>query len=185
MTRQDLVRLSKTVSHALRHAPWVYELELDEEGWTPVGDLLYALQGHRKQWHNLTLDDLVEMTQSLDKQRFEIKDDRIRAFYGHSIPQPLKRTPAQPPDILYHGTGEVTLGAILRDGLKAMRRQHVHLSSELETAKQVGDRKQGKTRILVIQAIKAYVAGVEFYAGNEMVWLSDPIPPDYLRLLDE
>jgi len=35
-SRLDLVRLSKTVAHALRHEPWLYELELDEEGWTPV-----------------------------------------------------------------------------------------------------------------------------------------------------
>jgi putative RNA 2'-phosphotransferase len=31
--------LSKVVSHALRHEPWLYELELDEEGWR-------ALYGH-------------------------------------------------------------------------------------------------------------------------------------------
>ena len=31
----DHRELSKTISHALRHEPWLYELELDDEGWTP------------------------------------------------------------------------------------------------------------------------------------------------------
>lgn len=30
----DLPKLSRAVSHALRHEPWLYELELDGEGWT-------------------------------------------------------------------------------------------------------------------------------------------------------
>ncbi|HZX88363.1 MAG TPA: RNA 2'-phosphotransferase [Reyranella sp.] len=36
--------LSRAVSHALRHEPWLYELELDEEGWTSVDALIAALQ---------------------------------------------------------------------------------------------------------------------------------------------
>jgi putative RNA 2'-phosphotransferase len=35
--------LSRAVSHALRHEPWIYELELDQEGWADVGALLTAL----------------------------------------------------------------------------------------------------------------------------------------------
>lgn len=36
--------LSKTVSHALRHEPWLYELELDDEGWVAVSQLLESLR---------------------------------------------------------------------------------------------------------------------------------------------
>ena len=28
--------LSKEISYVLRHAPWKYELEMDEEGWVLV-----------------------------------------------------------------------------------------------------------------------------------------------------
>ena len=31
--------LSKEVSYALRHAPWEYELEMDEEGWVSIEQL--------------------------------------------------------------------------------------------------------------------------------------------------
>lgn len=40
----DLTALSKAVSNALRHEPWVYELTLDDGGWVPVGDLLVTTQ---------------------------------------------------------------------------------------------------------------------------------------------
>lgn len=39
----NLKELSKEISYALRHAPWEYELELDEEGFVPIGQLLHAL----------------------------------------------------------------------------------------------------------------------------------------------
>ena len=33
----------RAISHALRHEAWLYELELDEEGWADVGALLAAV----------------------------------------------------------------------------------------------------------------------------------------------
>ena len=36
----DLTRLSRTISHALRHEPWVYGLELDTYGWVHMNDLV-------------------------------------------------------------------------------------------------------------------------------------------------
>jgi putative RNA 2'-phosphotransferase len=53
MSSIDLTRLSKTLAHALRHAPWLYELELDDAGWTPVAALLQALRQQRPAWCTL------------------------------------------------------------------------------------------------------------------------------------
>lgn len=39
----NYIELSKEISYALRHAPWEYELELDEEGFVPISQLLDAL----------------------------------------------------------------------------------------------------------------------------------------------
>ena len=39
----DYMKLSKELSYALRHAPWEYELELDEQGWVDISQLLVAL----------------------------------------------------------------------------------------------------------------------------------------------
>jgi putative RNA 2'-phosphotransferase len=176
----DLVRLSKTISKALRHSPWLFELELDEEGWTPIDNLLESLGRERQEWRGLTEADLAEMIAQSDKKRYEIRDGKIRAYYGHSLPGKLAKTPAQPPDILYHGTTDETLGAIRRSGLLPMSRQYVHLSTDQETARLVARRKKGKIVILVIKAGEAHRAGVKFYLGNEMVWLADSVPSEYI-----
>ncbi len=179
---QRLVRLSKTISHALRHAPWLYELELDDAGWVPVDDLLAALRNDRTEWRNVGRDDLAAIIAQSDKQRFEMVGDRIRALYGHSVPQKLVKTPAAPPETLYHGSSEYTVAAIRADGLQPMARQYVHLSADEETARQVAMRKRGRSVILAVQAGAAHHAGVRFYRGNDLVWLADAVPPAFITV---
>ena len=50
--------LSKTLSHALRHEPWFYELELDDEGWTPLAAVLGVLREQREEWRDLSRIDV-------------------------------------------------------------------------------------------------------------------------------
>ena len=176
----NLTQLSKAVSHALRHEPWLYELELDDEGWVSVDMLLEALREQREKWKYLTVGDIARMVESSDKRRFELKDGRIRALYGHSLPKKLLKRPATAPDELYHGTSPKAVQTIMRNGLKPMQRQYVHLSIDKTTAFQVGSRKANAPVILKIQASKASDSGVRFYEGNDMVWLADNIPPDFI-----
>jgi putative RNA 2'-phosphotransferase len=176
----DFRQLSKTVSHALRHAPWLYELELDEEGWTSAEALLEGLRHHRDGWRDLTAADLQWLVDTSDKQRYEMDDGRIRARYGHSIQMRIRQAAAMPPELLYHGTAPATAAIILRDGLRPMRRQYVHLSADVATARQVGRRKAAQPILLTILAATAHQNGVTFYRGNDLVWLADFVPPDFI-----
>ena len=175
-----LEELSKEISYALRHAPWEYELEMDEEGWVPVAQLLDAL--HRvEKWKNICEADLNEMIERSEKKRYEIKDGKIRAFYGHSIPMKILKGVKMPPDILYHGTARRFEQSIMKNGLLPQSRQYVHLSQDVETAENVGKRHDDKPCILVIDAKKAWDDGIRFYLGNEKVWLADVIPGKYIK----
>src|SRR6266852_6736849 len=116
----DLSNLSRAVSHALRHEPWLYELELDDEGWASVESVLVPLRKQRPEWADLCESDLVRMIENSAKRRHEIKDRRIRALYGHSIPGKLKRTPAAPPGVLFHGTAPDVVPLIKTSGLLPM-----------------------------------------------------------------
>lgn len=166
------VRLSKTMSHALRHEPWLYELELDEDGWTPVTDLLAAL--------DVTAEQLENVVRHNPKQRFELSGDRIRARYGHSVPGRVARTPGVPPAVLYHGTAVAVAALIRTEGLRPMRRQYVHLSVTREMAESVARRKGRTTTVLTVDTVAARAAGVEFLRGNEFVWLADHVPAEFL-----
>jgi putative RNA 2'-phosphotransferase len=171
--------LSRAVSHALRHEPWLYELELDEEGWTGVDALIAALQLD-SEWRSVTRDDIAEMMRTSSRQRHEMANGRIRALYGHSVTGKLRKMPSAPPDVLFHGTGPATVSAIRQQGLLAMTRQYVHLSVDREMAQAVGQRKGPAPVILTVNARQAAMGGVTFYIGNDKVWLADQVPPRYI-----
>ena len=173
--------VSRVVSHALRHEPWRYELELDEDGWVGIDQLLGSLRGERDDWELIDESDLIRMIDSSEKRRHEIQSGRIRAIYGHSIPQRLSRVPSQPPELLFHGTSPRSVEAIKKHGLKPMSRQNVHLSVDEETAKEVGRRKASDAIILGINASLALQNGVAFYEGNEKVWLADCVPSAFIE----
>ena len=176
----DYIDLSKEISYALRHAPWEYELEMDEEGWVPVKQLLEALHRTRK-WSNICEADLKSMIEKSEKKRHEFTGEKIRAFYGHSIPMNILREEKLPPDILYHGTARRFLQSIDENGLLPQNRQYVHLSQDIETAESVGMRHDNVPCILIIDAKIAWDDGIKFYFGNEKVWLANAIPSRYIR----
>lgn len=179
----DYVALSKEVSYALRHAPWEYGLDLDEEGFVPVPHLLAALNERSYYEREVVEQDLIEIIDRSEKRRHEILDGRIRALYGHSVSERITKEKSEPPVVLYHGTARSSLDKILKEGLKPMGRQYVHLSVDKETALRVGKRKDLKPALLVIDSAKASSDGVPFYIGNEKVWLAEAVPSKYLTAL--
>lgn len=172
--------LSRVVSHALRHEPWLYELELDDAGWVSVDELLAAIRVEKPTWAGLSEADLARMIEQSEKKRHELYDGRIRALYGHSVPHKLSKEATQPPAVLYHGTAPAMVSLIKEGGLRPMGRQYVHLSADTATADQVGKRKARKPAILSVRAGEAYLAGVPFYRGNDQVWLADMIGPEFI-----
>ena len=57
--------------------------------------------------------------------------------YGHTY-EVITGTIAEPPEYLYHGTSDIKMDLIIQEGLLSMTRQYVHLSSDIETALEVG-----------------------------------------------
>jgi len=177
----DYIRLSKEISYALRHHPEAYGLKPDEQGRVRTVQLITALKKNIR-WQDVTEDDLQYIIEHSDKKRFEMADGKIRALYGHSTPQKIDKQPQAPPEVLYHGTARRFLDAIFEKGLLPGSRQYVHLSTDTETALQVGQRRDGKPMLLEIDAGRAWADGVQFYRGNDLVWLADLIPSRYIRI---
>ena len=63
----------------------------------------------------------------------------------------LELETAEPPPLLYHGTPARSAELIEREGLRRMRRHHVHLSADVDTARRVGARR-GQPIIFVVDA---------------------------------
>lgn len=171
---------SKFLSLVLRHNPDKIKLQLDRNGWANVGDLLAKLP------FNLTILELEELVSSNDKQRFSFNEEKtkIRANQGHSIESvDLELKVQQPPEILYHGTVLQFIGSIKHKGLVKMKRQHVHLSQNKDTALKVGSRR-GAPIILSIKADEMFNKGIPFYKSKNGVWLTYEVPVEYIIFND-
>ena len=175
-------KVSKFLSFILRHKPDEIGLELDEEGWTSVDELIELAN---KNGNKLTREIIYEVVRTNDKQRFALSKDknRIRANQGHSIDINLKLEPQIPPDTLYHGTATRFLDSIKEQGLKSASRQHVHLSFDKETATSVGTR-HGKPIVLNVNSKQMYSDGIEFYRSENGVWLTQFVDSKYILFED-
>ena len=176
--RSSEERLSRFLSYVLRHHPEEAGLELDERGSADLDALVEAVRGQRG-FAEVTREQIEALVASASaSQRFEIRENRIRARYGHSLAQPIQYEPAEPPEFLFHGTTPEEAEKILVEGLNPGERQRVHLSIEMPAAREVGRRRCETPVILQIDTASARKGGVEFYRGGPAVWLSDAIPPE-------
>ncbi|WP_299891578.1 RNA 2'-phosphotransferase [uncultured Lacinutrix sp.] len=183
MNEKNIKRVSKFLSLILRHNPQKINLELDENGWANVEELLEKSNKNNTRFSMETLEEVVETN---DKKRFTFNDDKtkIRANQGHSIKTiDLELKPIKPPTFLYHGTVGKFMKSIRAEGLQKMSRQHVHLSSDLETATKVGSRR-GQAIILSIRTKDMHNKGYTFYKSKNDVWLTDKVPPEFIDFKD-
>lgn len=172
MDEQRLLKVSKYLSRHLRHDPDRIGIELDEHGWVEVDALLQALTDQR---FPVTRAELEEVVARNDKQRFALRDGRIRANQGHTVDVDLALDPAEPPPVLFHGTSVRFLDDIRATGLKAMDRHDVHLSPDRGTAVKVGSRR-GRPVVLKIDAARMAAEGHAFYESENGVWLTEYVP---------
>ena len=178
----DLVDLSRTVSHALRHDPGAYGIALDSEGWVDVDELLAAIGRSKPRLAGATEQQLLDILATSDKTRFEIQIGRVRARYGHSIEQRIDHTTVdEPPALLFHGTAARNRASIEEKGLLPSGRQYVHMSGDRALAERVG-RRHGDPIVYVIDTAVARLHGIRFFIVDDDVYLADTIPPAALRL---
>jgi putative RNA 2'-phosphotransferase len=175
---KQLKHISKFMSLVLRHQPEAIGLQLDENGWANVQELITKMKANGT---DVDITTLIITVDTNDKKRFAFNEDKtmIRANQGHSIAVDLNLKTAIPPDILYHGTAERFVASILKEGLTKQQRRHVHLSWQIETAKAVGSR-HGKPVILMINAKAMIQDGHTFYLSDNNVWLVDAVPAQYI-----
>lgn len=176
-----LTRASKFLSLVLRHQPEAARISLDENGWADIDALLAGAQGANV---GLTRELLERVVATNPKQRFAIDDagTRIRAVQVHSVDIDLAYAAARPPATLFHGTHAKVLDVLLVEGLKPMRRRHVHLSADVETARTVGAR-HGRPVVLAVDAGAMHVDGAPFWRASNGVWLCEAVPPARLTLV--
>ena len=174
----SLTETSKFISLILRHKPETIGIQLDEHGWADVNELIRGISAT----HKIDMDILEEIVRTDSKQRYSFNEDKtkIRANQGHSIPVDVELDEKEPPEYLWHGTGEKFTEAIDQQGLIPKSRLYVHLSADKETAVTVGSR-HGKPVIYRIKTGLMYKDGYKFYISKNKVWLTKEVPVRYME----
>jgi putative RNA 2'-phosphotransferase len=171
-------RISRFLSYLLRHQPKEFPLSFDRQGFVSWQDVVATVQDR---FQEVTEAEIRSVVTGSDKKRFELKDDKVRATYGHSFPVDLGFEVAEPPAELYLGTARDLGESILRNGLKPRDRRYVHLSSSLQEALAVGKRRDPSPAIIVVDAHSAHAEGIRFFAAGPL-FLVESVPPKFLSL---
>ena len=175
--------LSKFLSYIFRHNPNQIGIELDSQGFSiiTIEKLIEILRVVRNSpWINRKILEALLLLDS--KGRFEIRNDRIRARYGHSLKNiTIETVESDLPEILYHGTNQSAYQQIKSEGLKPMGRNLVHLTSSLKDAQIVGRRHKGELIILKVDVKAAVQAGIQIWQAGNTIYVSNYIPSKYLK----
>jgi putative RNA 2'-phosphotransferase len=169
---------SKFLSYLLRHAPEKANLTLNKEGWCLIDQLLANT--------DFTEAELMAIVSEDKKGRysFDAFATSIRANQGHSTSEVRITFKSEvPPTVLYHGTHDGAADNILKVGLQPMSRHHVHLSADLDTARNVGGRRRRGIVVFEVDAKTMLANGYKFFLSDNGVWLVDSVPPPFLKVL--
>lgn len=168
------------MSLILRHKPEVIGITLDEHGWASVNDLICGIEKNNP---GFNIDILEQIVRIDSKQRYSFNDDKslIRANQGHSVNVDVELKEKEPPEYLYHGTGEKYVESINQDGLIPKSRLYIHLSKDIKTAENVGKR-HGKEVVYRINSGQMYRDGYKFYLSENGVWLTKEVSIKYLEM---
>ncbi|HXV80881.1 MAG TPA: RNA 2'-phosphotransferase [Candidatus Binatia bacterium] len=171
-------RISRFLSYLLRHRPKEHPLAFDRRGFAPWSEVVATV---RERFSEVTEEEIRVLITGAEKKRFELKDGKVRATYGHSFPVDLGLEPVEPPPQLYYGTARDLAQSILRRGLRPRDRQYVHLSPSMDEAVAVGKRWDPAPAIIVVNASAACAEGIRFFASGPL-FLAESVSAKFLSL---
>jgi len=174
-------RIVRVLAYALRHQPHQFGVALDDEGFADLDDLAVGIRFSSYDWALFERGHIEDTIRGTDPGRFEIRDGRVRACYGHSVRLGSPGEVSIPPQNLFHGTSADSLDDVLKTGLRAMNRAFVHLTANPDYAERVAAAKGGGV-VLRVKARHAALAGIEFFRANPHVWLTRELPVDFIEL---
>jgi putative RNA 2'-phosphotransferase len=184
MNDRELDHLGRVMTGVLRHFPEKYGLTIDSNGWISLPQLVKSISTQHRGYHWLRAHHLVAIAESDPKGRYEVKEDRIRATYGHTVDVELDLPTENIPDELFFPVTPEEAAIVLEVGLKPTDRRKVHLSRTAEDARAAGAVRTPEPVILAIDARAARSDGIVIMQAGKTVFLVDQVPASFLKRKD-
>lgn len=198
------VNLSKSLSKLLRHDIVKLNLQahFSKDGYLPL-DIVMNIHYIKRQ--NPSINDIIYITQTSDKQRFDLKkienEYYIRANQGHSDEVNKLLDPDmfltriytyldEPENNCIHGTFTENIKSIMENGLSKMSRGYIHFASSMNAKSGIRKDYSKPDILLYIDMEKAIQDGIEFYMSKNGVILSPGnqngiLEPKYIKNIVE
>ncbi|MCE4625324.1 MAG: RNA 2'-phosphotransferase [Desulfurococcales archaeon] len=177
---RERVEISKKLAGLLRHYGEKYGVRVDGEGWARIEDVVEAL---KRMGFHVTIDDIISLAAEDEKGRYEVRGDKIRARYGHSVRVSIRYEESWDVEKLYHGTPLRNLRSIMERGLLPGKRLYVHLTPDPKTALETGRRYGRPVALLEVDVRCLRRSGRRLYKATSVVYLTDSVPPDCIRVV--
>lgn len=177
---QEAEMIGRTMAGVLRHFPDRFGLEMDPNGFVDLRDFLTAMQVRNRRLRFLKPHHVIGLIETDPKGRYQFRDGRIRATYGHTLDIDLDLPTENIPDVLFYPTREEELPILLEVGLKPADRKMVHLSRTFDAALEAGRVRVENPVILEIDAKAAREGGTVIMKAGKTVYLTREVPPEFL-----
>jgi putative RNA 2'-phosphotransferase len=181
MSADELESIGRMMAGTLRHFPEKFELKMETNGFIDLREFIDALQRTRRRLQWLRPHHIVAIIETDPKGRYEYRDGKIRATYGHSIDVELDLPTTGIPDQLYYPTTQEEVDIVLETGIKPSDRKKVHLSKTYENAAEAGRVRTPNPVILEIDTARAIASGLVIMKAGKTVFLVDNMPHEFLK----
>jgi putative RNA 2'-phosphotransferase len=175
-------RLSRFLALVLRHRAPHFNLEMNDEGFVYVDDLLDVIDERQPSLDWVEFEHIEALTKTEGRKRFEVRGDQVRATYGHSFKRPIHYQPIEPPENLYVGLSKTRVPEVRMRGLLPLGRQYVHLSEDYNEALEVGRHQGDDATVITVHSGEAHHAGIPFYKPTNGIYLASRIAPEFMDL---
>ncbi len=184
MKDEEIERVGRIVAGILRHFPDRYNLKMDPHGWVSMSEMVKAIKRRDRRLRWLKTHHLIGLVETDPKGRYQIRGEKIRATYGHSIEVELDLPRDNIPDTLFYPATEEEVELLLETGIRPSDRAMVHLSSTAEIAAEAGSHRTENPVILAVDAKRAVEDGVVILRACETVYLTKEVPPEYISVVE-
>lgn len=180
MNDRELDHLGRVLTGILRHFPDRYGLEMEPQGWVSLPAIVRAVSQKHPAYHWLRTMHLVAIAETDAKGRYEVRDEKIRATYGHTVDVELDLPTENIPAQLFFPVTPEEATIVLEVGLKPSDRKKVHLSKTAEDARAAGSVRTPDPVILAVDTQRARSGGLVIMRAGKTVFLVDQVPAEYL-----
>ncbi|KAF8552874.1 hypothetical protein OG21DRAFT_1415320 [Imleria badia] len=187
------IRISKSLSWLLRHGAEKAGLNIRQDGYTKVSDVL-----SKPMFRDVTFTQLQDIVKRDQKSRYHLLFEPqtsesagtdvwwIRANQGHSMKniepelQPILSASEIP--MAVHGTTRKAWQLIATQGLSKMTRNHIHLAQNVPGSGVISGMRNSSQILIFVNVQKALDAGIKFYLSANGVVLTEGNNDGFLSL---